>query len=171
MTKANEFLAAFMLITGLLFVMINLYLRDVHSQVALQQSVPHLFEQNLTFEKKNNECHLKQIDPWDPQLIPYLYPNWNPYKTCNIGRKMHTEFKYNTIRMLDNTCEYRCLYANGEMNFKGSNWTKMEKNVTYYESCDFIETHCAKDKNTTFRYIHSQARYLHLSIVHFHFSF
>ncbi|CAG9530704.1 unnamed protein product [Cercopithifilaria johnstoni] len=72
---------------------------------------------------------------------------------------MHTELKYNTIRMSDNTtseCEYRCLYKDGELDFKMGKWIKMEKNATYNESCDFIETHCTKDNNTVFRYIHTQ---------------
>ncbi|KAL3997451.1 hypothetical protein ACH3XW_10975 [Acanthocheilonema viteae] len=112
----------------------------------------------LTFAKKK-ECRLQQLDPWDPQLIPYLYPDWNPYKTCHISRQMHTELKSNAIRMFDNTtseCKYRCLYTNGELDFKTNNWTKMKKSAIYHENCDFIETQCTKNKRTTFQYIHSQ---------------
>uniref|UniRef100_A0A0R3RNV3 Apple domain-containing protein n=1 Tax=Elaeophora elaphi TaxID=1147741 RepID=A0A0R3RNV3_9BILA len=145
-------------------------LRNIQPQIALQQqSISRFFVQDLTFERKN-ECRLKQIDPWDPQLFSYLRPHWNPYKACRINRQMHTEFKCNTIRMLDNTtseCEFRCLYADSELDFKTSNWTKMKRNEAYHASCDFIETHCREGGNTTFRYIHSQARYLHLATVIF----
>lgn len=55
-------------------------------------------------------------------------------------------------------CEYRCLYTNGELNFKTGSWVTMKKNVTYYESCDFIEIHCTEENQTTFRYIHVQVR-------------
>uniref|UniRef100_A0A1I7VSA2 NUC domain-containing protein n=1 Tax=Loa loa TaxID=7209 RepID=A0A1I7VSA2_LOALO len=80
---------------------------------------------------------------------------------CRINRQMHTELENGTIRMLNDTtseCQYRCLHMNGELNLKPSNWIKMKKNEAYYESCEFIETHCMKNKKTTFRYIHDQAR-------------
>ncbi|VDN88121.1 unnamed protein product [Brugia pahangi] len=99
------------------------------------------------------------LDPWNPEILPYLYPDWDPLKECNVTRIMHTELKNGSIRMLDNTtskCEYRCLYKDGETNFISGKWTEMEKNVTYYESCDFIETHCTDGNTTTFRYIHVQ---------------
>ncbi|VIO98950.1 Uncharacterized protein BM_BM7123 [Brugia malayi] len=99
------------------------------------------------------------LDPWNPEILPYLYPDWDPLKECNVTRVMHTELKNGSIRMLDNTtskCEYRCLYKDGETNFISGKWTEMEKNVTYYESCDFVETHCTDGNTTTFRYIHVQ---------------
>ncbi|EFO25716.1 hypothetical protein LOAG_02772 [Loa loa] len=99
------------------------------------------------------------LDPWNPEVLPYLYPDYDPFKTCQVTRVMHTELKNGTIRMVDNTtsdCEYRCLYKDGEWSFTSGEWIKMEKNATYYESCDFIETHCWKRNKTTFRYIHVQ---------------
>uniref|UniRef100_A0A0R3S0V7 Sulfatase domain-containing protein n=1 Tax=Elaeophora elaphi TaxID=1147741 RepID=A0A0R3S0V7_9BILA len=159
-SKANKLLVAFALIVGSLYVIFNLYLSANNIRIASKQFTYRFFEQDSSTSTKKSECRLRQLYPWDSQLLPYLYPDWDPYRTCFIKRQMHTELKYNTLRMLDNTtseCEYRCLYANGELDFKTSNWSKMEKNGEYYENCDFIETHCMEDKNTTFRYIHSQA--------------
>lgn len=38
-------------------------------------------------------CQLPQIDPWNPQLLKYLRPDWNPLKGCKVTRVMHTELK------------------------------------------------------------------------------
>ncbi|KAL3985846.1 hypothetical protein ACH3XW_40330 [Acanthocheilonema viteae] len=99
------------------------------------------------------------LDPWNPEIQPYLKPNYDPWKKCKVTRVMHTELKSGSIRMFDNTtsqCKYRCLYKDGEKNFKSGKWIKMEKNAKYFESCDFIETHCMEGNATTFRYIHVQ---------------
>ncbi|CAG9532837.1 unnamed protein product [Cercopithifilaria johnstoni] len=99
------------------------------------------------------------LDPWDPEIQPYLYPNYDPWKECKITRVMHTELKNGSVRMLDNItsqCKYRCLYKDGQKNFKSGKWIEMEKNATYFESCDFIETHCTQGNTTAFRYIHVQ---------------
>ncbi|VDO25498.1 unnamed protein product [Onchocerca flexuosa] len=114
----------------------------------------------ISFEKDNiKKCHLIDLDPWNPEILSYLYPDWNPWYQCHVTRIMHTELKNGALRMLDNTtseCNYRCLYKDGEKNFKGGKWIKLKKNATFYETCDFIETHCRKGITTTFRYIHAQ---------------
>ncbi|KAK6105241.1 hypothetical protein QQG55_19470 [Brugia pahangi] len=139
-------------------------MRDIYNtQITLQQSISRFLEgidhsTDLTFQKVD-ECHLTKLDPWDPHVVPYLYPNWNPLKTCRISHQMHVELKNSTVRMLNEAtskCQYRCLYVNDELNLKRNNWIKMEKNVAYNESCDFIETHCTENEKTTFRYIFDQ---------------
>ncbi|VDM11475.1 unnamed protein product, partial [Wuchereria bancrofti] len=56
---------------------------------------------NIPIFDKQNECRLVKLDPWDPQVITHLYPNWNPLETCRINRHMQTELKNGTIRMLN----------------------------------------------------------------------
>ncbi|EJW79235.1 hypothetical protein WUBG_09856, partial [Wuchereria bancrofti] len=64
----------------------------------------------LTFQEVG-ECHLAKLDPWDPQVIPYLYPNWNPLKMCRISHQMHVELKNSTIRMLNETYVFILSYT------------------------------------------------------------
>uniref|UniRef100_A0A0R3RXM6 DUF229 domain containing protein n=1 Tax=Elaeophora elaphi TaxID=1147741 RepID=A0A0R3RXM6_9BILA len=101
------------------------------------------------------------LDPWNPEILPYLNSSYDPWNKCKVTRVMHTELRNGSIRMLDNTtsqCKYRCLYKDGEKNFKSGKWFKMAKNTTYFENCDFIETHCMEGNTTTFRYIHIQVK-------------
>ncbi|MCP9264322.1 hypothetical protein DINM_022369 [Dirofilaria immitis] len=109
-------------------------MHDNRNLITLQQPFYHFSESsNLSIDlilEKKNQCHLIQLDPWDPQLIPYLYPDWNPWKTCNISRRMHTELQNSIIRMHNETtskCKYRCLYTNGEMDFRTDKWIEMKK--------------------------------------------
>ncbi|KAK6105430.1 hypothetical protein QQG55_20225 [Brugia pahangi] len=140
-------------------------MNDIYNtSIASAQTISKFLEKinlpavDLSFDKQN-ECHLVKLDPWDPQIIPHLYPNWNPLQMCRINRHMHTELKNGTVRMLNDInseCQYRCLYVSSELDLKPSNWIKMKKNATYQESCEFIETHCTKNGTTTFQYIHDQ---------------
>uniref|UniRef100_A0A915PQ34 Uncharacterized protein n=1 Tax=Setaria digitata TaxID=48799 RepID=A0A915PQ34_9BILA len=104
-------------------------------------------------------CILPEINPWDPEVLPFLAPDWNPMKKCIAMTKMHTELKNGWLRQLINStskCFYRCLYADGENKYAAGDWYSMKINESYQEECDFIETYCSSAFRTTYRYIHSQ---------------
>uniref|UniRef100_A0A8R1Y239 Uncharacterized protein n=1 Tax=Onchocerca volvulus TaxID=6282 RepID=A0A8R1Y239_ONCVO len=159
-SKATKCFVMFVFVVGLFLLLFHSYLFTINSQIIMQQSLASFLKIGISFEKENiKKCDLIDLDPWSPEILPYLYPDWNPWYQCHVTRIMHTELKNGALRMLDNTtseCNYRCLHKDGEKNFKCGKWIKMKKNATFYETCDFIETHCKKGITTTFRYIHAQ---------------
>lgn len=57
----------------------------------------------MSFKSNNRkECRLMNLDPWDPEILPYLYPDYDPLEKCEVTRVMHTELKDGSLRMLDN---------------------------------------------------------------------
>ncbi|VDM12243.1 unnamed protein product [Wuchereria bancrofti] len=109
--KATKFLIIFTFLIGTFFVLFNFYIFATDSNLIVRQSFVS-FRQNvlfttfagITFRKESaKKCRLMNLDPWNPEILPYLHPDRDPLKGCNVTRVMHTELKNGSIRMLDNT--------------------------------------------------------------------
>uniref|UniRef100_A0A1I7YJY7 Sulfatase domain-containing protein n=1 Tax=Steinernema glaseri TaxID=37863 RepID=A0A1I7YJY7_9BILA len=107
-------------------------------------------------------CELRQMDPWDPQILPYNDPNWKP--SCKRHQSRITDFVdgkivLNTTGLSDDfSCKARCLWngkTKADWEYTQGEW---ENITTFKASCDIVEVACftGPKEQLVYNFLHTQ---------------
>ncbi|WKX98686.1 hypothetical protein Q1695_013959 [Nippostrongylus brasiliensis] len=118
-----------------------------------------------TIEDKNHTkngslfdtCPLIVYNHLDQQLLPFYFPNYNPYEDCKVYTPV-TELVHGQVFIREDrtgyVCRARCiLYKKGEKGYLGTDWVLLPSNKTF--ACDVVETSCVR-KQFVETYLHTQ---------------
>ena len=113
-----------------------------------------------------DHCELRDIDPWDPSIRTWLYPNPipDPMRNCTVSVKQISTIidgqLFVDLEGHENAiCKARCNHPNGDWSIKFGEWMEIENGTR--PRCDVVEVNCQEPSEnetmeTFYQFLHAQ---------------
>ena len=122
-------------------------------------------------------CNLTEPNPWDPKIVPFINPTYNPMEHCkpNITQfsKLVDGQLFIYINETTEECRSRCLLPRDDYHYLANDWVLIKNGSK--PTCDVVEIKCGYQEterefaNSTFyHFLHAQvyrSRYLIFIVV------